>query len=283
MLELGTVAQGQRRVLDVAPPHMRALSKATNLTVTLSLWSVFGPIVSLVSEPSTHPVLLTVRAGTRLGPESAQTRLFLALSQEAPSPGAQPTEVAPGGSSSNLGSPYFGVSASKVAEAARLPGVAAAAGGITLLEASITFPKNGTGTGQTSGYTIDGVYTADASLGPLGSASLVSGHLFTAAESDSDVAVLDSVYANSHGLTAGSAVTVDRARYTVIGIVSQPQGSSLPSIYVPLARAQAMGWRYTRRARAYRAPPRARRPGKAGRREVLFPRLLRATSSRRIR
>jgi putative ABC transport system permease protein len=162
------------------------------------------------------------------------------LPGEAPPPGAQPTEVAPGGSSSNLGSPYFGISASKVAEAARLPGVAAAAGGITLLEASITFPKNGTGTGQTSGYTIDGVDTADASLGPLGSASLVSGHLFTAAESDSDVAVLDSVYAKSHGLTAGSAVTVDRARYTVIGIVSQPQGSSPPAIYVPLARAQVM-------------------------------------------
>jgi putative ABC transport system permease protein len=159
---------------------------------------------------------------------------------EAPPPGAQGTEVAPGGSSSALGSPYSGISASKVAEAARLRGVAAAAGGITLLESSITFPKNGPSTGQTSGYTIDGVDTADASLGPLGSASLVSGHVFTAAESDSDVAVLDSVYAKSHGLTAGSAVTVDRARYTVIGIVSQPQGSSPPAIYVPLARVQAM-------------------------------------------
>jgi DNA-binding IclR family transcriptional regulator len=82
MLTLGTIAQGQRRLLEVAPPHMRALSKATNLTVTLSLWSFFGPIVTLVSEPSTHPVLLTVRVGTRLGRESAQTRLFLALSQE---------------------------------------------------------------------------------------------------------------------------------------------------------------------------------------------------------
>ncbi len=82
MLTLGTIAQGQRRLLEVAPPYMRALSRATNLTVTLSLWSFFGPIVSLVSEPSTHPALLTVRVGTRLGRESAQTRLFLALSQE---------------------------------------------------------------------------------------------------------------------------------------------------------------------------------------------------------
>jgi len=82
LLALGTIAQGQRRLLEVAPPHMRALSRATNLTVTLSLWSSFGPIVSLVAEPSTHPALLTVRVGTRLGPESAQTRVFLALSRE---------------------------------------------------------------------------------------------------------------------------------------------------------------------------------------------------------
>lgn len=82
MLELGTIAQGQRHLLEVAPPHMRALSKATNFTVTLSLWSYSGPIVSLVSEPSTHPVLLTVRVGSRLGRESAQTRLFLALSRD---------------------------------------------------------------------------------------------------------------------------------------------------------------------------------------------------------
>lgn len=81
MLQLGTIAQGQRRVLEVAPPHMRVLSRSTNLTVTLSLWSFFGPIVSLVAEPP-HPVLLTVRVGAQLGIESAQTRLFLALSRE---------------------------------------------------------------------------------------------------------------------------------------------------------------------------------------------------------
>jgi putative ABC transport system permease protein len=162
------------------------------------------------------------------------------LPGEPPSPGTPQRTVTPAGTSSNLGTPYFGISASKVAAAARLPGVAAAAGGITLLDSSITFPTSGNGLGQTSGYTIDGVDTADASLGPLGSASLVSGHLFTAAESDSDVAVLDSMYAKSHSLTAGSAVTVDEVRYTVIGIVSQPQGSSPPAIYVPLARAQAM-------------------------------------------
>jgi putative ABC transport system permease protein len=38
----------------------------------------------------------------------------------------------------------------------------------------------------------------------------------------------------------GSPVTIGQVKYTVIGIVSQPQGSNPPAVYVPLARAQAM-------------------------------------------
>jgi putative ABC transport system permease protein len=185
-------------------------------------------------------------AGAAPGPRARGT---------APPQGAQNIELTPNGPESctngkcvnvagktisNLNPPYSGISASKVAQAARLPGVAAAAGGITLLDSSVTFPKSGNGPGQTVSYTVDGVDTGEASLGPLSSASLVSGHLFTAAESDSDVAVVDSGYAKSQGLAADSAVTIGQVKYTVIGIVSQPQGSSPPSIYVPLARAQAM-------------------------------------------
>jgi putative ABC transport system permease protein len=173
----------------------------------------------------------------------------------APPPGSGPqTEIGPHGpeictggrcvsaagtTQDDLASTYLGIGASKVAEAARLRDVTAAAGGITLLDQTLTFPRNG-GLAQPGGYTVDGVDTGDVSLGPLGSASLVSGHSFTAAQSDSDVAVLDSGYAKSRGLTAGSAVTIDQVRYTVIGIVSQPQGSRPPGVYVPLARAQAM-------------------------------------------
>lgn len=82
MLQLGAVAQGQRRVLDVAPRHMDALSVDTGLTVVLSLWGASGPVVSLVSEAGTHPILITVRIGSTLGPDSAQTRLFVALSAD---------------------------------------------------------------------------------------------------------------------------------------------------------------------------------------------------------
>jgi putative ABC transport system permease protein len=175
---------------------------------------------------------------------------------QAPTPGSRPSlqmtphgaEIctsngkcvsAAGTTQNDLGSMYLGISASKVAEAARLRGVAAAAGEIMLLDQTITTSENGFGS-QPGGYTVYGVDTRDASLGPLGSASLVSGHSFTAAESDSDVAVVDSGYATSHSLKVGSSVTVDQVKYTVIGIVSQPQGSSPPDVYVPLARAQAM-------------------------------------------
>lgn len=82
LLQLGAVAQGQRRVLDIAPGYMRALSLESNLTVVLSLWGASGPVVSLVSETGTHPILITVRIGSSLGPESAQTRLFVALSED---------------------------------------------------------------------------------------------------------------------------------------------------------------------------------------------------------
>ena len=82
LLQLGAVAQGQRRVLDIAPGHMRSLSLDTSLTVVLSLWGASGPVVSLVSETGTHPILITVRIGSSLGPESAQTRLFVSLSED---------------------------------------------------------------------------------------------------------------------------------------------------------------------------------------------------------
>lgn len=38
LLQLGAVAQGQRRVLDIAPRHMNRLSVATGRSVVLSLW-----------------------------------------------------------------------------------------------------------------------------------------------------------------------------------------------------------------------------------------------------
>jgi putative ABC transport system permease protein len=157
----------------------------------------------------------------------------------APAP-AKPGEGMGGLTQDNMNSPYDGISASKVAAAARLRDVAAATGGLLLLDQWQTLPKSG-GAPDSGNYWLEGVDTGHLSLGPLSGAVITSGHSFTAADADADVALVDSGYAKANGLTAGSAITIHRVRYTVIGIVSQPQQGSNPTdIYVPLARAQAI-------------------------------------------
>jgi putative ABC transport system permease protein len=154
-----------------------------------------------------------------------------------------------------------GISVAKVAAAARLPGVAAAAGGIFLSESSVSWPKNGASTARGGGlpgggrgvgyYPLEGVDTAHPTLGPLGGASLISGRSFTAADAGAHVAVVDAGYAASHHLRIGSHLTIGLTtfpdlniqgiRFTVIGIV-QAAGSNPPVVYVPLKAAQELPW-----------------------------------------
>jgi putative ABC transport system permease protein len=145
----------------------------------------------------------------------------------------------------NLVPQYSTMSSSKVSQVAKLHGVSAAAGGLTLTDTSITFPANfgargGSAPPQPNTFTVDGVDTRHSALGPLSAGTLTSGHSFTAADSDADVAVVDSGYAKSNSLKVGSTVTVVNVPFKVIGIVSQPQGSSATEVYIPLQRAQAI-------------------------------------------
>jgi putative ABC transport system permease protein len=230
-------AEGRARVFFVTYLR-RELSGRARRAVLIALGLAVGVgLVITVSAASAG----TARAesGVLGALYGAGTNVAVTGGAVSPRPGAKvapgQTVVAPppgGHAVTDVTSTYLGISASKVAEAARLPGVTAAAGGIMLLYQD-TDEASG-------GYTVYGVDTRDGSLGPLGSASLVLGHSFTAAESDADVAVLDSGYAKSNGLRVGSPVSIDQVKYTVIGIVSQPQGSNPPDVYVPLARAQAM-------------------------------------------
>jgi len=162
---------------------------------------------------------------------------------------ATPPPVVPGKSFSNILLSYAAVSASKaaqVAQVAHLSGVSAAAGVLSFSDVSMTF-GSGSNPPVVNSLTIDGVGTGRPSLGPLSGATLISGHAFTTADSDAAVAVVDSGYAASHSLKAGSAVSIDNVKYTVIGIVRQPQQGGTPTdVYIPLARAAeavaAAGW-----------------------------------------
>jgi putative ABC transport system permease protein len=140
---------------------------------------------------------------------------------------------------------YVPVTSADVAAVARLHDVPAAAGGLLLSDTTVTFPRKSGRAGSsalpsTGSFSVDGVETGQLALGPLSAGTISSGHSFSAADAYADVAVLDSGYAASRNLTAGSAIIIDGVRFTVIGVVAQPQASIPPDVYIPLAAAQAL-------------------------------------------
>jgi putative ABC transport system permease protein len=143
-----------------------------------------------------------------------------------------------------LGSPTQGaIASSAVTAIGRLHDVAEASGGLTLTEIKATIPADNqppTSFQPPVQISVVGAPMGRGALGPLTAARLRSGREFTAADAGANVALLDSFYATAHRLAVGSVVTIASKPFTVIGIVTQPQGSSPPSIYIPLARAQTL-------------------------------------------
>jgi DNA-binding IclR family transcriptional regulator len=82
MLELGTLALGRQRVVEIAGPYLRKLSAAVRMTAVLSVMGTHGPIVALTEEDTSRMVVVTVHAGTKLDVTAAQTRFFLAYSDD---------------------------------------------------------------------------------------------------------------------------------------------------------------------------------------------------------
>ncbi|HLI40422.1 MAG TPA: ABC transporter permease [Streptosporangiaceae bacterium] len=159
------------------------------------------------------------------------------------------------------------MSSSSVATVAGLRDVAAAAGGLTLNDRTIsgTVPAinfNDSGSGgfggpgtspsqqfraslTTSSFGVDGVDLGAGQLGPLSSGRLSAGRTFTAADAGSDVAVVDSSYATANKLSVGSVIGIgDKSgtatNFKVIGIVTVPAGENASDVYIPLAVAQKL-------------------------------------------
>ena len=133
------------------------------------------------------------------------------------------------------------LSQSEVAQIARLHDVSAAAGGLLLTDNRITLPSASNSNIQPpTSFTVDGTDISHPSLGPLSNARLTSGRAFTAADDNSDVALVDASYAAAHDIKLGSTTTIGGTKFTVIGLVSQPESGSPPNMYIPLARAQAL-------------------------------------------
>jgi len=158
----------------------------------------------------------------------------------------------------SLVNPSLGtLSSSSVTSISRLHHVSTAAGGLTLNDMKISgkIPKFSSSGGsgapgggggsfrgsiKSSSFTVSGVDLATGKVGPLSSGKLKSGATFTTSDAHSDVAVVDANYATQKKLAVGSTMTIAKTSFKVIGIVSVPQGSSPPDVYIPLARAQSL-------------------------------------------
>ncbi len=79
LLQLGAFAIGRRKVMQLAPAGMQALSLSTHATAVLSLWGAAGPVVSRVEESPDSLALVTVRVGGHLPLDAAQAMIFLAF------------------------------------------------------------------------------------------------------------------------------------------------------------------------------------------------------------
>ncbi len=159
---------------------------------------------------------------------------------------------------------------SSVSTVSGLNDVAAAAGGLTLTNRTIsgTVPainvngggggfggggggSGGSGSGSfranftTSSFGVDGVDLTAGELGPLSSGKLSAGRTFTTADANSDVAMVDSSYATANKLSVGSTIAIGNSsgtttNFKIIGIVSEPAGDNPSDAYIPLAVAQKL-------------------------------------------
>jgi ABC-type lipoprotein release transport system permease subunit len=167
------------------------------------------------------------------------------------------------------------ISSSSVATVAGLHDVAAAAGGLTLDNRTIsgTVPavnvngggfgggggasgsggsgNGGSGNGgqsfranfTTSNFSVAGVDIGRGELGPLSSGKLSAGRTFSVSDTSANVALVDASYATQNKLKTGSTIAVGNksgqaTNFKVVGIVSEPAGDNPSDVYIPLAVAQ---------------------------------------------
>lgn len=231
------------------------LALGTGLVITVSAVSagledaqgtVLGALYGVGSE-------LTVAQAPSGGP--SLTSPSPSASRGSPKPGSP---EGPNSKQDTLFSRQLGpLPASSVVSIAKLPGVTAAAGGLTLTDLQVSTvtasASPGTGGGRarsspngrsapitTRIFGVNGVDLARPDIGPLSSTRTTAGRTFAAADAGASVALLDAAYAQQQRRKVGSTITVAGAAFKVIGIVSRPEGSAPSDVYIPLQRAQRL-------------------------------------------
>lgn len=134
---------------------------------------------------------------------------------------------------------YGSMATSEISAIARLAHVKSATGGLLLQDNRIVIPTTQNGTlPQPTFVSVDGIDPGHETAGPIANAGLTKGRNLTAA--DTTDALVDANYATSHDLKIGDPVTLANTKFTIVGLVSQPQSTSPPNVYIPLAEAQKL-------------------------------------------
>ena len=205
--------------------------KAAQAKVLRALYGI-GTDVTVTTKPKPPSSRPTTGQATGPGPSGNGGHATVCLNGKCYTSGTIDTLV-----SGNYGA----LSAATVAKIASLHHVSAAAAGLLLTDNRIVLPTTSSSQLQPpTSVSVDGTDIAHPKLGPLSNASLTKGRTFTSADANANVAVVDANYATAHKLKVGSAVTVASKKFTIVGIVTQPQAGSPPEVYIPLQRAQAL-------------------------------------------
>lgn len=83
LVQLGTGALRGLRVLEIAGPHCQALADDAHETAVTAVWGGLGPVVAQVHEPGERLVNVSVRVGSQLPLDAAQSLVFMAFMQDA--------------------------------------------------------------------------------------------------------------------------------------------------------------------------------------------------------
>ncbi|MBN2204906.1 MAG: ABC transporter permease [Thermoleophilia bacterium] len=148
----------------------------------------------------------------------------------------------------------------RIDQIAALDDVAAAAGGLTLtvmhVEGEFAEMVPGQGQNQSPGegetpevrpsqapieietYSIAGIDVTQQAIGPLSSAEIVDGRTFASDETDAEVMLVESGYAQQNDLAVGDTVVIDDVTYEILGLLTSSSGAS--NLYIPLAGAQEL-------------------------------------------
>ncbi|HEY2551377.1 MAG TPA: FtsX-like permease family protein [Streptosporangiaceae bacterium] len=238
-----------------------ALGVGLAITVTAAASGVQaaqGRVLHALYGVGTDLTVTQSAAGRTAGPSKPQIRsdvrvsIANAFGGTAPRAGTGFSKKVLISSASGLGT----LSSSAVTSIRQLPGVAAAGGGLSLsdLDLSGTIPAGAGGlaglAGQSSlrstSFSVLGADPAATGVGPLSSARLTAGRPLSGADSGADVALVDADYAAQQGLRPGSSVIIGNSAgrgtsFLVVGLVQPPSGATPADVYIPLARAQALG------------------------------------------